>query len=321
VPCVATDAGDSRLIVGDTGTIVPIGDVAGVVAGVSDLIDASADDRRARSERCRRRIVEHFELSQVAARYAEFYQELNDMRLGVPAPASRPVREPPRTPGPVRAVAPALSADRQRRRRAARLWRLAILALVGAYVLLFYTPAAWLAGSYLTIREAPTRADAIVVFSGNGESTYINDGYQRRARDAAQYYKAGYAPLVVLSSGIQQTFDEVEIIKALLLSQGVPASAMHIIPKYPATTYENVQIVNEFLRQRNARSILFITAPYHSRRASMVWEKVAPDVKVITVPVVDTPRQTPQWRATVDQMNVISYEYLAIAYNRWKGWL
>lgn len=81
VPCVTTDAGDSRLIVGDTGTIVPIGDIAGVVAGVSQLMAAGVEERQLRSQQCRRRIVDHFELSRVADRYAEFYGELNDKRL------------------------------------------------------------------------------------------------------------------------------------------------------------------------------------------------------------------------------------------------
>jgi glycosyltransferase involved in cell wall biosynthesis len=81
VPCVATDAGDSRLIIGNTGTILPIGDVGGVVGGVSELMDLSAEERQTRSAQCRHRIVEHFELSQIAARYADFYRELNDRRL------------------------------------------------------------------------------------------------------------------------------------------------------------------------------------------------------------------------------------------------
>jgi uncharacterized SAM-binding protein YcdF (DUF218 family) len=160
-----------------------------------------------------------------------------------------------------------------------------------------------------------------VVFSGNGASTYINTGYQQRAIDAARYYKAGYAPLLILSSGIQQTFAEVAIIRALLLSQGVPSSAMYIVPKYPTSTRENVEIVNDVLKERGARSVLFITAPYHSRRASMIWKKVAPEVTVTTVPVVDTPSATPSWDASLDEIKAISYEYLAIAYNRAKGWL
>jgi hypothetical protein len=53
----------------------------------------------------------------------------------------------------------------------------------------------------------------------------------------------------------------------------------------------------------------------------MIWKKVAPEVKVTTVPVVDTPPATMQWSASLDQIETIGYEYLAIAYNRAKGWL
>jgi glycosyltransferase involved in cell wall biosynthesis/uncharacterized SAM-binding protein YcdF (DUF218 family) len=318
VPCVATDAGDSRLIVGNTGVILPIGDVAGVVAGVSQLMAETPAERSIRSERCRKRIVDHFELGQIAGRYAEFYRELNDRR-GKPVRPPQPFdaerwkqrfsRVPPEPASPRPVLTPP------------RWLVLSLIVAAVVYTLVFQTPLVWLAGSYLTIRQPPSRSDAIVVFSGNGESTYINAGYQRRARDAARYYQSGYAPLLVISSGIQQTFDEVEIIKALLLSQGVPANAMHVLSTYPTSTYENVQMVNDVLKARHLTSILFVTAPYHSRRASMIWTKVAPDVRVTTVPVVDTPPGDPQWSANLDQIRAIGYEYLAIVYNRAKGWL
>lgn len=323
VPCVATDAGDSRLIVGDTGTVLPVGDVAGVVAGVSQLIEASAEERCRRSERCRRRIEEHFELGRIAARYAAFYRELHERRTaGAPEPArSRP---PAAEPWTHRFTELSAELDHRRATRARR-WRLRALACAAAtvlaYALIFHTPLVWYAGRGLTIAAPPRQADAIVVFSGNGESTYINSGYQRRARDAARYYQAGYAPLLVISSGIEQTFAEVEIIRALLLSQGVPPEAMYIVPDYPASTRENVELVNAVLQARGVKSILFITAPYHSRRASLHWEKVAPEISVTTVPVVDTPPPTAQWSADVAQIRSIVYEYLAIAHNRMKGWL
>ena len=125
----------------------------------------------------------------------------------------------------------------------------------------------------------------------------------------------------MISSGIAQTFAEVRIIEALLLSQSVPPDAIHIVTRYPTSTYENVEIVDHELQERGITSILFITAPYHARRASMIWKKVAPDILVTTVPVVDTPPATPQWSTNLDQIRAIAYEYLAIVYNRWKGWL
>ena len=336
VPCVATDAGDSRLIVGDTGFIVPIGDVDGIVAGVSTLMTEGPDARCLRARACRDRIVEHFELGQIAARYGRIYRELSASRQAAPGRADEPV---PATAG----VAPAAVAASRRRGydtstapsvltllqrpgayqyTARQRWIFGTIAvLVLVYVLLFHTPLVWAAGNLLTMRQAPVRSDAIVVFSGNGESAYVNTSYQRRAIDAARYYKAGWAPLLIISSGFEQTIAEVEIIRALLLSEGVPASAIYIVPKYPSSTWENVRIVDEVLREHHARSILFVTAPYHSRRAALIWKKVAPTLQVTTVPVVDTPPAAPQWTATGDDVRAIGYEYLAVAYDRARGWL
>ena len=53
----------------------------------------------------------------------------------------------------------------------------------------------------------------------------------------------------------------------------------------------------------------------------MIWKKLAPDLSVTTVPVVDTPSTEPRWSASVDQMTAISYEYAAIGYNWMQGWL
>ena len=50
-----------------------------------------------------------------------------------------------------------------------------------------------------------------------------------------------------------------------------------------------------------------------------MWHHVAPDVEITTIPVVDTPSPTPVWRATLDEVRVICYEYLAIAYNWYAG--
>jgi uncharacterized SAM-binding protein YcdF (DUF218 family)/glycosyltransferase involved in cell wall biosynthesis len=196
-------------------------------------------------------------------------------------------------------------------------------ALVAAacYGMIFYTPIVWFAGDQLTVRHDPRVTEAIVLFSGTGKSSYVNQSYQRRTVDAIRYFKTGYAPLIVLSSGKAQTFSEVEIIKSLLINRGVPEHAIQILEKYPRSTFENVVLVKGILTERGIKSILFITAPYHSRRALWVWRKAIPELVVLAPPVVDTPKPSPQWGASVDQIKVICYEYLAIAYYWWKGFL
>ena len=195
------------------------------------------------------------------------------------------------------------------------------LIVATCYGLIFCSPLVWFAGNQLAVRHDPKVADAIVVFSGDGESSYINQSYQRRTLDAIQYFKAGYAPLIILSSGKDQTFSEVEIIRSLLINRGVPQQAIQIVGEYPRSTFENVELVKGILTVRGVKSILLITSPYHSRRALLVWKKSMPELLVSAPPVVDTPKQNLEWVASIGQIKVIFYEYLAILYYGYKGWL
>ncbi|MFA7347111.1 MAG: glycosyltransferase [Desulfurivibrionaceae bacterium] len=80
IPCVVTDAGDSCLIVGETGKVVAVDDADGVVDGVFEIMTADLAARMVMAKRCRMRIAENFALDRMVARYANFYRELNGHR-------------------------------------------------------------------------------------------------------------------------------------------------------------------------------------------------------------------------------------------------
>ena len=44
-----------------------------------------------------------------------------------------------------------------------------------------------------------------------------------------------------------------------------------------------------------------------------------PEIKVISPPVNDTPKNKPQWNSSILQIKSIIYEYLAIIYNWYLG--
>ena len=60
VPCVVTDVGDSRSIVGTTGKVVAAGDAAGFATALAELLHSSQDERDKMSLEARQRILEHF---------------------------------------------------------------------------------------------------------------------------------------------------------------------------------------------------------------------------------------------------------------------
>jgi glycosyltransferase involved in cell wall biosynthesis len=76
VPCVATDVGECRVIVGDTGRIVPPGDPAALSRALAELLRLGPAARADLGQRCRIRIRENYSLEKIAARYADLYQSL-----------------------------------------------------------------------------------------------------------------------------------------------------------------------------------------------------------------------------------------------------
>lgn len=73
VPCVATNVGDSALIIGDTGILVSPRDKTALVAGIESLLALSVTERRLLGVQARRRIEDKFTLGEIVERYATIY--------------------------------------------------------------------------------------------------------------------------------------------------------------------------------------------------------------------------------------------------------
>ena len=76
VPCVATDAGDSALVVGDAGRIVPPRDPGALANAIVELLAIPEEDRRDLGRAARRRIEERFSIEAIAAKYDMLYSSL-----------------------------------------------------------------------------------------------------------------------------------------------------------------------------------------------------------------------------------------------------
>lgn len=76
LPVVATDAGDTALIVGECGQIVPPRNVAELAAAMRVMARMPVAERRALGVKARARIAGNYEIGQVARRYADHYRAL-----------------------------------------------------------------------------------------------------------------------------------------------------------------------------------------------------------------------------------------------------
>lgn len=84
-PCVVTDVGDSALMVGETGRVVPPRDPEGLAGAWQDLLALPRRELRRLGEDARRRTLELFDLSAVTRRYEALYDELLEAPLGGPS--------------------------------------------------------------------------------------------------------------------------------------------------------------------------------------------------------------------------------------------
>jgi glycosyltransferase involved in cell wall biosynthesis len=80
LPPITTDVGDAKLIVGDTGFVVPPEDPAALAAAIRTLASESLVARGHRGIRARARIVENFAMPQAIQRYVELYASLEPAR-------------------------------------------------------------------------------------------------------------------------------------------------------------------------------------------------------------------------------------------------
>jgi glycosyltransferase involved in cell wall biosynthesis len=76
VPCVATDAGDARIIIGDSGIVVPTSDHVALADALVSIAMLADNDYQTLSHGARRRIVENYEMNHVAGLYLNHYHSL-----------------------------------------------------------------------------------------------------------------------------------------------------------------------------------------------------------------------------------------------------
>ena len=128
---------------------------------------------------------------------------------------------------------------------------------------------AWGAARMLIVKADVQSADAIVVLSGS--STYLE-----RASRAADLYREGRAPLILLTNdGVVSGWDNredrnpfyYELTTRRMQQQGVPADRISVAPGFAGGTYDESLLVRDFAVAHGLKRLLVVTSGYHSRRA------------------------------------------------------
>ena len=76
LPCVVTDVGDAREIVGDTGLVVPAGDSQALAEAMHAVMKLPARERMALGEAARERVATRYTLERMAAGFRQVWDEV-----------------------------------------------------------------------------------------------------------------------------------------------------------------------------------------------------------------------------------------------------
>jgi uncharacterized SAM-binding protein YcdF (DUF218 family) len=161
---------------------------------------------------------------------------------------------------------------------------LIVAAVVLAGILLIAATALYYAASWLLSPQAPASADAIVVLAGD----------LRRTRYAADLYRQGFAPQILLSrpakDARETTLAEMGIAfpsadginMSVLQVSGVPPQHIAFFGSGSLSTADEATHLAARFAGRSPR-LLIVTSPYHVRRARKVFSDAMPDAILLVV--------------------------------------
>lgn len=191
-----------------------------------------------------------------------------------------------------------------------------MLLLVAAYLARGWI-LTWL-GEFLTVEDAPARADAIFVLGGEANV--------RPAR-AAELYHAGLAPRILiprpenfLSHELTSAPNITDVATEAMRRLGVPDSAITLLemPGGSTSTIDDARLLRAYAERHGIRRVLVVTSAFHTRRTRWVLRRVLDglDVTVLMVPAAD-PRFNERnwWRYEAGLLAYVE-EYLKWLHNR-----
>jgi uncharacterized SAM-binding protein YcdF (DUF218 family) len=151
---------------------------------------------------------------------------------------------------------------RAKKSRRLLLAALALLLFLGLLAFLF-------APQILCVDTGDVQADAMVVLGG---------GYGERVDRAAELFKAGAAPRLILT-GAGDAIDN----KRLLEARGVPSGVIEL-EAASKSTKQNALFTIPMLRAQGARRVILVTSWYHSRRSLNCFRHYGPGTEFFSRP-------------------------------------
>ncbi|NWN91775.1 YdcF family protein [Marinobacter adhaerens] len=159
--------------------------------------------------------------------------------------------------------------------------------------------------------EAMPNAEAIVVLGGGTSPLQYGQEYPNlgpasdREWHGVRLFKAGKAPLIVLSGGFDPAYSassSAEAMRRFMLALGVQDAALLLEPQSRNTT-QNAQYTANLLGKRGIKDILLVTSALHMPRSIALFE--AQGFEVTPAATDHEVRPLPGWRLWMPNTNAL----------------
>ncbi|HSE84246.1 MAG TPA: YdcF family protein [Thermodesulfobacteriota bacterium] len=169
-------------------------------------------------------------------------------------------------------------------------------------------------GEYLITEQRLEKADAIFILGGS-----VPD----RILEGIDVYKQGYAPVIILSReqkprgydallklGIKLP-EGYDLNRMIATKLGVPASSIFVINRRVNSTYMEMQVLHDFLKEKNIKSVILVSSKSHTTRVTKLFNFVnnGKKIKGITRPSKYDDFDPENWWKSRDQTKQIIFEY------------
>ena len=138
------------------------------------------------------------------------------------------------------------------------------------------------AGELIYKKDDLKPADVIVVLAG--EQT-------ERVEYGVKLFKDGWAKkdrIIMAGGPAIWKYSWASIMKEHAESLGVPSKNI-LLEDQSKTTEEDAKFTKEILNKNGFKSIILVTSPYHSKRASIIFQKIlGKDFKIVNAPVEES---------------------------------
>ncbi|MCL5035892.1 MAG: YdcF family protein [Chloroflexi bacterium] len=163
-------------------------------------------------------------------------------------------------------------------------WLIILILIILAVILIFFIfrkPILNGAASFLVLREPLEKSGCIVVLAGErGE----------RVVEGVRLFKEGWAPKMLMSGGLGEAGIPLSsLMKQQAVKLGVPPGVIFEEDR-SQDTGEDAIFSLEIMKGHGIKDFILVTSPYHSRRASIIFKKLAKEsgMDVISFPVRDS---------------------------------